>query len=61
VLGEQTIYLDEVGGSFLTLNGLVPYLVSVKSSTRLHAEANSVLVATPRVAYCNGPYVSLSD
>jgi hypothetical protein len=61
VLGEQTVYLDEVGGSFLTLASLVQYLVSVKPSTRLHAEASSVLVATPRVAYCNGPYISLSD
>jgi len=33
------VYLDEVGCSFLTLTGLVQYLVSVKSSTRLHAEA----------------------
>jgi hypothetical protein len=57
VLGEQTVYLDEVGNVCLTLTGLVPHLASVKRSTRLHVEANSVQVATPLVACSNGPYL----
>jgi hypothetical protein len=52
VLGEQTVYLDEVGNVCLTLTGLVPHLASVKRSVRLHVEAYSV-----QVACSNGPYL----